>query len=154
MDTLTISQVSATDADVSALLLRHEALMRAGSPEESCHVMDPATLDAAGVTLLAARSDTHLLGVGGLIVIEPHHGEIKSMHTTPAARGRGVGRAILVALIDLAQSRNLTRLSLETGTDDSFAAARALYHGEGFIPCPPFGSYKFDPLSAFMTRTI
>ncbi|MEL6958769.1 MAG: GNAT family N-acetyltransferase, partial [Pseudomonadota bacterium] len=122
--------------------------------EESCHVMDPAALDAAGVTLLGARDNGRLLGVGGLLLIAPGHGELKSMHTTDTARGRGVGRAILIGLIDLARTRGVTQLSLETGTDDSFATARALYHSEGFIPCPPFGSYRFDPLSAFMTRTI
>lgn len=116
--------------------------------------MDPAALDAAVVKLLAARDKGQLLGVGGLLLIAPGHGELKSMHTVDMARGRGVGRTLLTALIAAARASGMRRLSLETGTDDSFAAARALYHSAGFIPCPPFGAYTFDPLSAFMTRTI
>ncbi len=32
-----------------------------------------------------------------------------------------------------------------------FEAARSLYTSFGFVPCPPFGSYKEDPNSVFMT---
>lgn len=46
------------------------------------------------------------------------------------------------------------RLSLETGSDPFFAPARALYAKHGFVPCPPFGSYRPDPLSTFMTLDL
>ncbi|MDR7097823.1 hypothetical protein J2X04_000170 [Lysobacter niabensis] len=35
-----------------------------------------------------------------------------------------------------------------------FEAARRLYTSFGFVPCPPFGSYKTDPNSVFMTRQV
>jgi putative acetyltransferase len=40
---------------------------------------------------------------------------------------------------------------LETGTQDFFAPARRLYARHGFTPCEPFGGYRHDPNSAFMT---
>nr|WP_299346363.1 molybdenum cofactor synthesis domain-containing protein [uncultured Maritalea sp.] len=48
----------------------------------------------------------------------------------------------------------MRKVSLETGSDASFLAARNLYLSEGFAVCPPFGSYTLDPLSVFMTRTL
>lgn len=76
------------------------------------------------------------------------------MHTAAEARGQGVGRAILRGLIELARSKDMQRLSLEMGSAAQFAPARAMYAAQGFEPCPPFGSYRPDPLSVFMTRLI
>ncbi len=154
MDTLTIAPGTPDLPDVNALLLRHHALMRASSPEESCHVMDPAELLEAGVTLLTAHDGDQLLGVGALKALDGTHGELKSMHTAQEARGRGVARALLVALMDRARADGLTRLSLETGTAALFAPARGLYAANGFAPCAPFADYTEDPLSVFMTRAL
>ncbi len=35
-----------------------------------------------------------------------------------------------------------------------FLAARTLYASEGFTECEPFGSYRPDPASTFMTRPL
>lgn len=154
MDALTVGPDRPDSADVKALLTRHFDLMRATSPAESCHVMQPDALLDAGAVLLAARDGDRLLGVGALTGIGNGHGELKSMHTAAEARGRGVGRAVLNALIDMARAQGLTRLSLETGSAPAFAAARALYAAHGFELCPPFGSYVQDPLSVFMSRLL
>lgn len=154
MDALTIAPDTPATPDVSALLTRHFELMRSQSPEESCHVMQPEALLEKRAVLLAARDASRLLAVGALTVIADGHGELKSMHTTAEARGRGVGRALLRALLDTARRQGLHTVSLETGTDVVFAPARALYHAEGFNDCPPFGSYQTDPLSVFMTRSL
>ncbi|WP_299727188.1 GNAT family N-acetyltransferase [uncultured Tateyamaria sp.] len=154
MDALNVSRDSPDTADVKALLMRHFALMRAGSPEESCHVLEPDALLERGVALYAARDGDTILGVGALAQLDPDHGELKSMHTSAEARGRGVARAILAALLDAARAQGMTRVSLETGSAEMFAPARALYAAYGFTNCPPFGSYIHDPLSVFMTRTL
>lgn len=154
MDTLTITTERPDTADVAALLTRHHVLMRAGSPVESCHVMDVSELLDADVTLLVARKAEHVLGVGAVKIIEPEHGELKSMHTAQEARGQGVAQVVLNELTEVAASKGLKRLSLETGSAPMFAPARALYAANGFEECPPFGAYIFDPLSVFMTRLI
>jgi putative acetyltransferase len=45
----------------------------------------------------------------------------------------------------------MARLSLETGSWDHFAPARALYRSHGFVECGPFADYVLDPNSVFMT---
>ena len=150
----TIAQDSPETGDVQDLLEQHFNLMRATSPEESCHVMEPGALLEAGAVLFALREDGVLLGVGALKEIDPAHAELKSMHTAKAARGRGVARALLGALVEQARAMGCTQISLETGTDDLFAAARQLYAANGFVECPPFGDYRLDPLSIYFTRRL
>ena len=128
--------------------------MRSQSPAESCHVMDADTLTRADIHLTGIRENGQLLAIGGLSILSATEGELKSMHTAQEARGRGLGRLLLDALLDHARAWGLTRVSLETGSAAAFAPARALYHAAGFHECPPFGSYGPDPLSVFMTRTL
>ncbi|WP_415404434.1 GNAT family N-acetyltransferase [Tateyamaria sp. SN3-11] len=154
MDALSVARDTPEASDVQALLTRHFDLMRASSPEESCHVMEPGALLDRGAVLYAVRDGDVLLGVGALAQLDAHHGELKSMHTAAQARGRGVGRLILTALLDHARDGGMARVSLETGSAELFAPARALYAAHGFVTCPPFGAYVHDPLSVFMTRTL
>jgi putative acetyltransferase len=48
----------------------------------------------------------------------------------------------------------VARLSLETGSFGYFAPAVALYEAHGFAECPPFGSYRLDPNSVFLTLSL
>jgi putative acetyltransferase len=57
-------------------------------------------------------------------------------------------------IIDAAQRMGMTRLSLETGSRAYFDPARALYRKHGFVECAPFGEYKEDPNSVFMTLEL
>jgi putative acetyltransferase len=52
---------------------------------------------------------------------------------------------------DLYDPRGLSRLSLETGSWPYFDPARALYARFGFKPCEPFGDYRPDPNSVFLS---
>ena len=142
-------------ADVRALLDHHFAEMRADSPPEACHVLPIDGLRVPGIRFLSLRdSRGRLLGVGALKSLEPGHGEIKSMRTHSNALGRGVGRAMLERLIDLARSLGMNRLSLETGNSSLFAAANRLYETSGFVRCGPFGDYPDTPFTHFYTREI
>ncbi len=148
-----ISAARVDEPDVAELIARHFALMRAHSPAESCHVLPAEDLAKPDVRLLVLRQNQTALAIGA-VKIAGSTGEVKSMHTRAEARGRGAGRAVLRSLIVLAQGEGLLRLDLETGSGSEHAAARALYGSEGFVPCPPFGNYRADPLSVFMTRAI
>ena len=128
--------------------------MEAETPEDSCHVMDAESLFASGATILALYEDNALLGMGAVKQLDDVHGELKSMHTKPEARGRGIGDTIVRHLLDAARDLGLQDLSLETGSEPPFAAARRLYERHGFSYCPPFADYKEDPYSVFMTRKI
>lgn len=139
---------------ITALLREHVASVRLHSPPESCHALDVAALCIPEITFWAAWDRAELLGVGALLELDARHGEIKSMRTAAAHLRRGVGSAILAAIIREAQRRGYERLSLETGSPAAFAPARAIYARFGFVECGPFGSYVLDPYSVFMTRTL
>jgi len=149
-----IAQDDPTRADVTALLREHLADMVATSPPESVHALDIDALLHPSITFVTARRDSLLLGCAALKELDADHAEVKSMRTTAAARGTGVGRALLAHLINLARNRGHTRLSLETGTQTYFEQARALYRTAGFIPTGPFDSYTVDPNSAYLTLRL
>lgn len=86
-------------ADVQQLLHEHLSDMLASSPPESVHALSSAELARPGVTLWTARDESGtLLGCGALKDLGDGTGEIKSMRTAAAARGRGVGAAMLAHL--------------------------------------------------------
>lgn len=149
-----IFRVTAAHPGFNRLLHRHHARMRASSPEGSCHVLDEQALIAAGCTVLACQRGAEIVGVGAIRAIDADHAELKSMHSAQKARGTGVGRAMLGALLDVARAAGHRRISLETGSAELFAPARALYAANGFETCPPFGNYEADPSSVFMARLL
>jgi putative acetyltransferase len=59
---------------------------------------------------------------------------------------------LLKALEDAARQRNVDRISLETGIRQPEAIG--LYRASGYQDCPPFGTYRPDPLSLFMTKRL
>jgi putative acetyltransferase len=141
--------------EIARLLSEHLAGMARHSPPESIHALDLAALRAPEITFWTAWDDeARLLGCGALRELDPTHGEIKSMRTSAAHLGKGVASAILAHLVGVAASRGYRRLSLETGSGAGFDAAHALYLKFGFEYCGPFGDYRDDPFSRFMTRTL
>ncbi len=95
-----------------------------------------------------------MVGCGALRELDATHGEIKSMRTAPSHLRRGVAATLLEHILSVAKKRAYHRLSLETGSQDAFAPARALYARFGFEPCGPFADYVDDPNSIFMTRVL
>ncbi len=140
--------------DVLALLDAHLAFARETTPPEAVHALEVAGLAEPGVTLFSCRRSGTLLGIAALRELDPGHAEIKSMHTAASARGQGVARALLSHLLTVAQARGYRRVSLETGSQDAFGPARALYASAGFTPCAAFGDYPPSEHSAFMTRAV
>lgn len=143
-----------TDPAVVALLEGHVSQLRSISPPESTHALDLDGLRAPGVSVWVARDGEAVLGCGALTEVGPGHGEVKSMRTAPDARRRGVARAVLGEILAEARRRGLARVSLETGSDAFFAPARALYAAHCFTECGPFGSYRLDPHSTFLTLAL
>lgn len=143
-----------TDPAIHALLEEHLQNMHALSPRESVHALDLDRLRDPAITFWSAWDGATLLGCAALRQLDPTHGEIKSMRTPDAQRRRGAGKALLAHLIDEAGRRGYRRLSLETGAQAGFTAAQTLYAQAGFERCGPFGDYRDDPNSVFMTRTL
>ena len=132
------------------LELSHALMLSLFSPE-SCHFLDLDALEADNIHLFAAREGRDMLGTGAL-AIKDGYGEVKSMFTLEAARGKGVGAALLRQVEDTAREHGLTTLKLETG--DTLHAAHRLYERHGFSFCGPFGEYKDVPESLFMEKDL
>ncbi len=142
------------DPRILALLRYHFDKCHEVTPPGSAHVFDVSRLKSPDVEFFAAWDGDTLLGVGAVKYLDPSHGEVKSMHTSEAARRKGVGGAILRHIMAAARAKGVTRLSLETGSFWYFEPAVALYKAHGFAECPPFGDYKPDPNSTFLSRAI
>ncbi len=139
--------------DVRRLLEQHRTFASGVMPPEGVHVLDPDARDDT-LTFFSLRVDGELLGIAALRQLDPAHAELKSMHTTAAARGRGVGRALVDYLVAVAADRGVRRVSLECGSGPAFVPARTLYASAGFVPCGPFGDYAATPDNVFMTRLL
>ena len=124
------------------------------SPPESVHALDLDRLRAPDISFWTVWDQGTLLGCGALKELDATQGEIKSMRTPGDQRRRGAGRAVLFHIIEEARRRGYRRLCLETGPYASFTAAHELYLRAGFTYCGPFGDYREDPFSAFMTLAL
>ncbi len=140
--------------DLALLFQRHTADMHADTPPESIHMMDKSALATPGIRFFVLRDGGEPLAMGAFKRIDDTHAEIKSMHVLHEARGRGLSKAMLIHLVEEARADGFTRLSLETGIQPTFVAARALYARAGFRDCPPFEGYEDDPNSVFMTKVL
>jgi putative acetyltransferase len=127
--------------ELRALLERHLAFCLSETPPEHSFALDVNRLLDPAVTFVSYRDGGTVLGVAAIKELDAASGEVKSMHTAAAARGRGVGRALLSHLLEVARARGYQQVFLETGTTPGFAAARALYESAGFTPTGPFGGY-------------
>ena len=151
---ITITEESPTGADLKLLFERHTADMHADTPPESIHMMDASELAIPAVRFFVMRDVGMPVCMGAFKRIDDSHAEIQSMHVLSEVRGRGLSRRMLAHLVDEAKASGYRRLSLETGVQPTFVAARALYAKAGFTECPPFEGYWDDPNSVFMTKAL
>lgn len=124
------------------------------SPAESVHALDLDALRAPGMSFWTVWQASQLAGCGALKELDATHGELKSMCTATSHRRKGVAAALLEHLLGVAAERGYRRVSLETGSVEAFAPARALYARFGFRPCAPFAGYVEDPYSVFMSLEL
>ncbi|MBN7300476.1 GNAT family N-acetyltransferase [Mycobacteroides abscessus subsp. bolletii] len=152
--TLSITPADFQDTALLRFLQAHLDDISPTAPTESQHALDASELQQSGARLWVARDGFDLVGTVALVRISAQHEELKSMRTDPQRRGQGIASQLLLHALDDARQRGVTKISLETGSMDFFAPARALYRKHGFTECGPFGSYRQDPNSTFMTMPI
>jgi putative acetyltransferase len=150
-----VMRIDDLSSDESQSIVReHLAGMLDNTPIESVHALPLDKLRQPHITFWTAWAGSELCGCGALQTLDKQHGEVKTMRTRPMFLRQGVGQAVLSQIVTEANSRGLKRLSLETGSSESFTAARSMYLKNGFEICGPFGDYQLDPHSVFMTRQL
>ncbi|OXM15071.1 GNAT family N-acetyltransferase [Paenibacillus herberti] len=140
--------------EVASLIAEHLQGMNLHSPPESVHALNLEGLKKPEITFWGAWEADQLVGCGALKELDDQHAEVKSMRTASQHLRKGVANGILTHLIEEAKRRGYQRLSLETGSMESFEPARKLYENFGFQYCQPFSDYIDDPNSAFMTKEL
>ncbi|SMO52311.1 GNAT family N-acetyltransferase [Paracoccus laeviglucosivorans] len=151
---LVLAQESPLTADLAELFQRHTRDMHADTPPESIHMMPREELEHPDIGFFVLRDGTRPVGMGAIKRLSADLGEVKSMHVLSEERGRGLSVRLLAGLIDHARQAGLSQLSLETGSQDMFLPARRLYERAGFVECGPFGDYRLDPNSVYMTLKL
>lgn len=148
---LTVAPCPVTDPDALHLIGQSEAELAALYPPEVRHAFSPDQLVAARVHFVLARWGDTAVGCGGLAPLAGY-GELKRIFTARAARGRGVGAAVVAALEAAAVARGLPLVRLETGA--ASVGALRLYERLGYRRIAPFGSYRENGSSVFMEKRL
>lgn len=132
---IVVRRATATDADAAARLV-HDFNTEFAEPSPG-----PEQL-AERLRMLLAGDDTAVLlagaGPDGLAVLrfrpslwsQARECYLAELYVAPAQRGRGLGRALLEAAIELARAEGADSMDLSTSEHD--VAARALYARLGF----------------------
>jgi putative acetyltransferase len=141
-------------SQIVGFLGEHLEEMRSITPPESVHALDLEELRAPGVTFWSVLDGGVLVGCGALKRLDAAHAEVKSMRTTSRRKRSGIASLLLEHVLAEAERMGFRRLSLETGATEHFLPARRLYEKYGFERCEPFGDYRLDPHSVYMTRVL
>ncbi|HWU54238.1 MAG TPA: GNAT family N-acetyltransferase [Rhizomicrobium sp.] len=104
----------------------------------------PGVYAPPGGELLLAKRGDHVLGCIALKPLEPRIAEIKRLFVRPQARGKGVGKALIGAVIAAAKQAGYGEIKLDTLP--GMEGAIALYKAAGFAPIPPYGSHPYPGL--------
>jgi putative acetyltransferase len=147
---VTVAQESPRQAEIETLLRESDAFSQALYPPASNHLISVDALDRPEVRFVVARLDGRIVGCGSLVLGREGKAELKRMIVTAAARGKGVGRAILESLEDIARHEGVHVIRLETGPQSH--QALSLYRSFGYRERGPFGSYGPDPHSVYMAK--
>ncbi len=149
---VTIAEERPDRPEVAELLRQSDAFLLSLYPPQYCHLIDLPALAAGNVRFFVARRGGKALGCMALVRTGPDKGELKRCFVTDAARGQGVGFALLQAAEAAAREQGMRVIQLETGNLNQ--AALRLYRGNGFHERGPFGDYPDNGVSVFMEKTL
>jgi putative acetyltransferase len=146
--------VAALDADLDVRYADDDA-DPANEPDRAMlNLLDESVAPPLGA-FLVARLDGEPVGCGALRpspTAAEGVVEVKRMYVAPAARGRGVARALLAALEREAASLGYRSAVLETGIRQH--EAMALYESAGWVPTANYGAYRASPLSRCYRKAL
>jgi putative acetyltransferase len=138
--------------DVAALVTLSDEYMASLYPPEGNLAVDIKALCRPDIDFVVVRLSGNAVGCGGIKWLEDGTAEIKRISVRDDARGHGLGRRIMATLEELAATRPVDRLYLETGPRNTEAVG--LYRALGYRTCRPFADYEDNPHSLFMTKDL
>ena len=155
---LRLTRVGYGDADAVRLVadVQAEYVVRYGSPDES--PLQPLDFEPPNGSFFVGSLDETPVATGawrrsGIDVLGTDRtAELKRMYVAPAARGRGLARAVLRHLEENASAAGFEALVLETGLKQPEAIA--LYESSGYVRVSGFGHYRDSPLSRCFARRL
>jgi len=125
---------------------RYEGEADIGPTREAAMFVEPD-----GV-FLVVREEGRAVGCGGVCRFDETRAELKRMYVVPDARGRGLGRLLLVELEAEARRLGYAGIVLETG--DRQPEALGLYASAGYERIPCYGIYATRTLSMCFEKTL
>lgn len=141
--------------DIRRLVSELNAYMMPLTPREFQFQLTVEQMDEPGVTLFVARDeDRRAIGMGALKEHGGGLGEVKRMYTLPAIRGKRVGATILAHIEELARSKGISWLVLETGEAPGFEEAWRVYERGGFTICGAVLDYPDSGFSRFYEKKL
>jgi len=105
-----------------------------------------------GIFLVVRDDDGRAVGCGGVCRHDETRAELKRMYVVPEARGRGLGRRLLVDLEAEARRLGYRGVVLETGTRNH--EALGLYASFGYVEIPCYGVYAAQATSRCFERAL
>lgn len=100
--------------------------------------------------LVVTNGDTRIIGYGGLLVID-EDAHITTLAVAPEARGRQLGKKLMLALVERALGVGARHLTLEVRLSNS--SAQGLYELFGFAPVGRRKNYYKDEDALVMWAT-
>jgi|ERR1051326_100918 putative acetyltransferase len=153
---LAIERVHEPTPEAHELIGELDAVLNAAYEPHQRHGLKLDQLFEPHLRFFLARRDGVAVACGGVALFDDY-AEVKRMYTRPAARGRGVAKAVLRRLEEEARTSGKPVLRLETGHFQPEAVG--LYRRSGFVSCRPFGHYAQMPardieLSLFFEKRL
>lgn len=152
----------ADDGAISAIIRAVMTEHGASGPGFAIHDAEVAAMSAAyavrNARYYVVERDGKVLGGGGFAPLagsDPRAAtcELRKMYFLPAARGLGLGRALLSLLLDEMRAAGFRRCYLET--TGQMTAAQRLYRAAGFAPlCRAEGATGHHGCDTFYARGL
>jgi putative acetyltransferase len=152
MSEVTVAEERPDRGEAIELLRQSDAFSDALYPPGTRQLTAASSLGADNVRFFVARRDGRALGCMALTRTGPDKGELQRCFVTEAARGQGVGFALLQASEAAAREEKMRVIQLETGNRN--IAALRLYRGCGYHDRGPFGGYPDNRVSVFLEKTL